>query len=442
MANYQTRQKVRKSLRLSIFDGAAGFAMAGLTQNYITPFALALKATTAQIGLLNSIPNFATALAQLLSPALVDKAGSRKRVILPTVFIHALLWLPVFLLPYLFPGSGIWWLIALYTLSIVFGALANAPWGSMMADLVHEDVRGRYFSFRGRINTFTTLAFSLLAGLLLQVFTHNVFVGFAIVFGGAIVCRMLSFNFLSRMYEPPMIRENRVTGNLAQMVKNLGRSNFGRFVIFVSLMFFAIMFSGAFFSVYMLRDLKLSYLVFTIINSASTVTTLIFLPFWGRRADRAGNLKILKITGTMMPLIPLLWLVSTNPVYLVFANAFSGFIWSGFDLSCSNFLFDASAPETRTRQIALFNCIVNVTLAIGALSGGFLAPHLPALLGYQLRSLFTLSGILRAVAVIAVLGTITEVRHVPPINTFRLLFGRIHHDHNLKKPGHPSEGRQ
>jgi MFS family permease len=433
MANFQTRQKVRKSLRLSIFDGAAGFAMAGLTQNYITPFALALKATTAQIGLLNSLPNFAVAFAQLFSPGLVDIAGTRKRVILPTVFIHALLWLPVFLLPYLFPGTAIWWLIGLYTLSIVFGAVANAPWGSMMADLVHEDVRGRYFSFRGRINTFTTLAFSLLAGLLLQLFTHNVFIGFGIIFGGAIVCRLLSFNFLSRMYEPPMIRENRQTASLGDMVKHLTTSNFGRFVIFVSLMFFAIMFSGAFFSVYMLRDLKLSYLVFTIINSASTVTTLIFLPYWGRRADRAGNLKILKITGTMMPLIPLLWLVSTNPVYLVLANAFSGFIWSGFDLSCSNFLFDASAPETRTKQIALFNCIVNVTLAIGALAGGLLAPHLPALLGYQLRSLFTLSGILRAVAVVLVLGAITEVRHVPKINTLRLLFGRTNYDRNHKK---------
>jgi MFS family permease len=334
------------------------------------------------------------------------------------------MWLPVFLLPYLLPVSGVWWLIALFTISGVFGALANPPWGSMMADLVHEDIRGRYFSFRGRINTFTALAFSTLAGVLLQVVTHNIFIGFAVIFGGAMLLRLLSFYFLSRMYEPPLAREDPNTPGLGHMIKNLRRSNFGRFTIFVALIYFAVMLSGAFFSVYMLRDLKLNYLTFAIINASSAVSTLVFLPFWGRRADRAGNLKIIRITGYLLPVIPLLWLLSANPAYLIGANIFSGFIWSGFDLSCTNFLYDASTPEARTKQIAMFNCIVNVTLSLGALAGGYIAPHLPSMLGYQLRTLFTLSGVLRAAAVLLLLGAIFEVRHVPKIDTYRLLLGR------------------
>jgi MFS family permease len=431
MSNYQTRLKVRKSLRLSILDGAASSAMAGLTQNYITPFALALKATTAQIGLLSSLPSFVSAFSQLASPTLVNSTGSRKRVILPIVFINAVMWIPVFLLPYLFPDSGIWWLIGLATIGGVL-SVANPAWGSMMADLVHENIRGRYFSFRGRINTIATLAFSFVGGLLLQFFTHNIFVGFAIIFGGAMLLRFLSFSFLSRMYEPPLAREKSDAESLGHMIKNLGGSNVGRFTAFVALIYFAMMLAGAFFSVYMLRDLKISYLTFTLINSSSTVTTLIFLPFWGRRADRAGNLKILKITGYLMPIIPLLWLVSTNPVYLICANAFSGFIWSGFDLSCTNFLFDASAQETRTKQIAMYSFIVNISLSLGALVGGYIAPHLPVILGYQLRTLFTLSGVLRAVAVLLVLHTISEVRHVSNISTFRLLMGRMNQGQSTK----------
>ena len=47
MAGYdsQTRQ-VNKSLKYSIVDGSAHSAMLGLTQDYIVPLALALKATT------------------------------------------------------------------------------------------------------------------------------------------------------------------------------------------------------------------------------------------------------------------------------------------------------------------------------------------------------------------------------------------------------------
>jgi len=432
MSNFQTRLKVRKSLKLNIFDGAASFAMAGLTQNYITPFALALKATTTQIGLLNSFPSFLTAFSQLVSPALVNRAGTRKRVILPAVFMQALMWLPVFLLPYLFPNSGVWWLIALFTISGVFGALASPPWSSMMADLVHEDIRGRYFSFRGRINTFSGLVFSVLGGLLLQWFTHNVFIGFAFIFGGAMLFRLFSFYFLSRMYEPPLAKENTKTESLRHMIKNLGSSNFGRYTIFVAFIYFGIMLSGAFFSVYMLRDLKFSYLTFTIINSSSTVAYLVFIRYWGRRADRAGSLKILRITGTFLPIVPLLWLVSTNPVYLVCANALSGIVWSGFDLSCNNFMYDVSAPETRTKQIALFSCVVNVSLSLGALAGGYITPHLPMILGYQLRTLFTLSGVIRAVAVILVLGTVSEVRHVPKIGILHLLIGRVNQNRTAK----------
>ncbi len=424
MRNYQTRLKVRKSLRYSTLDGAASSAMAGFTQNYITPFALAFKATTVHVGLLSSFPNFTTAFSQLITPYLVEKAGSRKGVILPAVLVQAISWLPIFLLPYFFPGSGVWWLIGLFTFGCVAGALANPAWGSMMADLVPGNIRGRYFSFRGRIYTFTTMVFSIIAGLLLQLFTHNVFIGFAILFGGALLFRLLSFYFLSRQYEPPLAKQEPNTSGLFHMITNLGGSNVGRFTIYMSLIYCIIMISSPFFTVYMLRDLQLDYLTYTLINSSSTISTIIFLPFWGRRADRAGNLKIIKITSYLLPTVPLLWLVSNNPWYLIGVNIFSGFVWSGFDLSSINFLYDTSDPGSRTKQIAVFNSIASLAASIGALAGGYIAPHLPEMLGFQLRTLFTVSGVLRGVVILLVLPIISEVRHVPKIGMFRLLMGR------------------
>ena len=421
---YQTRQKVKKSLRLAIWDGGAYAAMLGLTQNYITPFALTLQATAMQIGLLTSVPGFTIAFSQLAAPGLAERAGNRKRMILPAVLTHALLWLPVFLLPYFFTASGAWWLIALITLSSVADALANPAWGSMMADLVHEDLRGRYFSFRGRIAGVITLVCSFIAGGMLQLFTGNVFIGFGVIFGGAMLSRLLSLYFLSRMYEPPVARERENAPSVFQIVKNLGRSNLGRFTLYVSLIYFGTMISGPFFSVFMLRDLHFSYVTYTIIATASAISILIFLPFWGRRADRAGNMKIVRITTCLMPFVPLLWLVSANPVYLVAANVFSGFVWSGFNLATINFVYDASEPGSRTKQIAVFNSIVWLAICIGALIGGFLIPRLPELLGYEMRTLFTVSGIVRGLVVILVLRAIVEVRRVPDASFFGVLFNR------------------
>jgi MFS family permease len=429
--NYQSRLVVKKSLRLAVLDGGAYAAMMGLTQNYITPYALALQASTLQIGLLSSVPGFVTAFSQLAAPDLVERAGSRKRMMLSAVFTHAVMWLPLFLLPYLFRSAGVWWLIALFTVCSVADALSNPAWGSIMADLVPEDLRGRYFSFRGRIAGLITLVCSLIAGGVLQVFSGNVFPGFAIIFGGATVFRLLSFSFLSRMHEPPVVRERENAPSVKQIVRNLGASNLGRYMVYIALIYFGMMISGPFFSVFMLRDLHFGYFTYTIVASATIVSNLVFLPFWGRRADRAGNMKIIQITSRLMPVVPLLWLVSGNPAYLVFANVVSGFTWSGFNLASLNFVYDASDPGSRTKQIAVFNSISWLAVCTGALLGGYLIPHLPTVLGYQMRTLFTISGVLRGLIVLLLLRTLHEVRRVPETDTLGVLLGR----QALKMPG-------
>ena len=75
MKFFNSKQRVRTSLKLSVLDGITFSAMAGLTQNYITPFALALKATTQQIGLLASVPNLTMALSALAAHDLSERAG-------------------------------------------------------------------------------------------------------------------------------------------------------------------------------------------------------------------------------------------------------------------------------------------------------------------------------------------------------------------------------
>jgi MFS family permease len=398
--------------------------MLGLTQNYIVPFALALKATTTQVGLLTSIPNLSMALSQLASPRLAERAGSRKDLILPVVLLHALMWLPILLVPYLFPGAKIWWLIVLVTLSVVFGSLGNPAWGSLMADLVPERIRGRYFGARGRIAGFVTLVFSIIGGLILQFTASDVFLGFSILFGGAMLFRLVSLYFLARMYEPPVAHGNVVHHWLIDLVKSLGSSNLGQFTIYVALITFTTNLAAPFFAVYMLRDLRFNYLTYVIITSVGSLFTLLPLIFWGKRADRAGNIKIMRITSVLIPVVPILWLASRQVYYLALVQTVAGFAWAGFNLASVNFIYDAAPPEKRTQHIALFNAMNGIAICLGALLGGFVAPHLPLVLGYNLLTLFLISGILRAMVVAILLRRISEVRRVSKIGTIGLLFGR------------------
>jgi MFS family permease len=405
-------------------DAASYSVMLGLTQNYISPLALELNATTTQIGLLSSIPSLAMAFSQLSAPYLSVRAGSRKGLILPVVFMHAIMFIPILMVPYLFHVSAVWWLISFVTVSVVLGAISNPAWGSMMADLVPQRLRGRYFGFRGQVSGFITQVFSYAAAGVLLLFTGNIFVGYAILFGSATVFRLLSGAFISRQYEPHQAVSQQQGRSLLEIIKTVGSSNLGKFMMFFSLIDFCTMISGPFFTVFMFRDLHFNYMYYCIIGSASQLSTLLFLPFWGRRADKWGNLRVVRISTALIWLVPLFWVFSDNIVYLILANIISGFAWSGFSLSGVNFAYDSSAPQERTKQLAVFGAMDGLACCIGAALGGVVAPYLPVLLGYQLRTLFVISGVLRGIVALFFLRQIKEVRNVTDISNWQLLTGR------------------
>lgn len=416
---------VKKSLRYSVLDGSAYSAMLGLTQDCITPFALALKATTVQVGFLSSIPNLAMALSQLAVPHLAEKATSRKKFMLPIVFAHALMWLPVLLIPYLLPGEKIWWLIGFFTVITVLGSLGNPIWGSMMADLVPEELRGKFFGFRGMVGELLTLVFLFISGAILEVFNKRIFAAFTIIFGSALVFRLVSGFFLSRMYDPPSSSTRKTAFQIVEALKKLPSTNVGRFILYVAAMKFATYLAGPFFAVFMLRDLQFSYLTYVAITATSDLVNILFLSFWGKRADRAGNIKVLKITALLVPLVPLLWLVNREIYYLIPIQIISGFAWSGFNLVSVNFLYDAASPEKRTQYIALSNALNGVAICLGALTGGLLATHLPTLFGYQLLSLFLISALARGLVGIRLYSRVFEMRRVRETTTAELLFGGL-----------------
>jgi len=87
--------KIRKSLKYSVLDGSAWAAMMGLTQNYMTPYALNLKATNSQISLLSAIPALLTSVSQFFSPILLERTGNRKNLIMIGAFLNGLMFIPI-----------------------------------------------------------------------------------------------------------------------------------------------------------------------------------------------------------------------------------------------------------------------------------------------------------------------------------------------------------
>jgi len=264
--------------------------------------------------------------------------------------------------------------------------------------------------------------FSFIASGILTAFDQEGnFTGYVIIFCAALVFRIGSWYFLTKQYEPVQKTSKDGSPSMAALFKQVGSSSLGRFILYIILIDFCVAMSGPYFSVYMLHDLKFGYIPFTLVCSAGPVANMIFLQYWGRRADTAGNLKVVKIASILMPIVPLLWLGSTNVVYLMGANMFSGFVWAGFSLSSVNYVYDSCDPAISHKQLAVFNGMDCLAGFLGFLLGGLIVDKLPVLFGYQFRSIFVLSGLGRALVVVFLIRQLTEVRHVAAVSTWDLM---------------------
>jgi MFS family permease len=427
MENNEEKLKIEKAKKISIYEGSSCGIMDGFGTRYITPYALVLKAPNYAIGILSSLPALLGNLGQLLTLRLMGK-HSRKKVVFTVVLLQTLLWLPIIAIGlsyyYLNISStlAIFLLIFIYTLLTGFGNSASPSWNSWMKDLVTTN-KGSYFGNRNRIINIITIISMLIAGIILNFYeTFNPILGFSIIFFIAFLGRLVSTFFIYRQYEPEFKFEDKYYFNIFEFTKKIYKNNFGKFVIFVSLISLGTAIASPFFSVFMLKELDFDYLSYTIIILTPIVSTIIFLPFWGRYGDKVGNVKVMKITGLFIPLVPIPWILSIFILrsslsslllpYLIFFELFSGFIWAGFNLSAANFLFDAVSRQRMAICAAYYNFINTIGTFIGASLGGIIASINFNLAISSLIIVFILSTIIRFVFYLLMIKKIKEVRDV------------------------------
>ena len=413
------------TLRISIKEGIFASAMTGFTQEHFIPFLLLIGGTARHVGFLGALPNLAASLIQLSSSRVVTHFRSRRRTVVFFVFLQAISLAPMAVLAVV--GWPMPWLfIACVVLFTASSALAGPAWGSLMSDLVDHDKRGAFFGFRNRLLGFATVLATFIAGFLLYIGKR---IGpnraFGVVFMLAFIWRMVSWRYLKKMYETPWHHDKNADFTLWQFLRRLPESNFAKFAVFVACMSFSVNIASPFFAVFMLETLKFNYLLYIVVTLAATLTVHTAIARWGRHADRIGNLKVIRITTPLIGLVPLPWLFNHDPRFLIVAQLFSGFVWAGFNLCTSNFIYDAVTPQKRTRCIGYFNTLNGVAVCCGCLLGGFLLPLLPPLFGHRLLSLFALSSALRLVAAFVMLPRLKEVRPVEHVKSDDLFFSMI-----------------
>jgi MFS family permease len=371
------------------------------------------------------VPQLLGACFQFVSVRVLEQLQRRKPLILAGVIGQALTWLLIAATPLLFDEGGMWWLLIGAMCYQLLGNFVLPAWNSLMGDLVHPDQRGRYFGRRNRAISVSAFA-ALGAGGLILHHTERAGVvvwGFVVVFCFALTARLASAYYLSRMIEPPYVARPEDRFSLWQFVRDGRRTNFGRFVAYIGLTHFAVQVSGPLIVPYLLRDLHFTYLEFMLATAAVVVAQFLTLPWWGRSCDRFGNRQVLRLTGWLLPALPVLWLTTTNVYGIIAIQLFAGASWGGFALAMGNFLFDNVKPAKRPQCVAVYHSANAMGIFLGASLGGLLVLVLPQTLrvgGVQLtlvsnlQLLFVISAFLRLAVTLKFLPLLRETRDVAP----------------------------
>ena len=383
------RAVLRKSLRCSQQEAVASATMTGTNDNFLNAFAISLQATVLQMGWLTAIPQLFGAVWQIVAVWMGNHV-KRKPLVVGVALLQSIL---VGLMALLAVANGYEKLqsirvVVLIVLTVGYFSCINIiqpHWRAWMGGLVPSSRRGVFFAARSRLTMAASLLVFIGGGVLLSYTdaANQVWIGFALLFGVAATGRFISAILLWCMHDPESessLTRMRLRDSWLHIRESLKDPTFRNYSFFVACFQGAVAVSAPFFAVYLLRDLQFTYLQFSLNSIASIATQFLMLRFWGRFSDRFGNHLAMVISSCAIPVIPLAWLVSPDPVYLLLVQVGSGIFWSGFTLSTANYLYDIRPHHT---NFALYAAIQSGSSAMmvfcGGLLGGYLARHAPAI---------------------------------------------------------------
>lgn len=428
----KNEKEIEATKKLSIIEAGTSSIMTGGGDSYIIPYALVLNATNSQIGFISSFVGLFGASAQILGSKLVY-SFKRKKVVTLAVILQASFWLLIASLGILYRNeiikNPILALIIFYCLAIVSGSLGGPAWFSMLGDLIPQNIRGKFFSNRNKLAGTVSMITTFLVALFLDYAKKGEFLiaGFIIVFSIVATTRYISAFLFSKHYEPSTKTKKDSYFGFWKFIKKAPSNNFGKFVIYVGMINFATMLAGPFFAVYMLDELKFSYLIFTLVNISAGIFTIMSLSLWGKLGDKYGNISLLRIGSIIIPFASGLWLVSQNPIYLIFIPQLAaGVGWAAFNLGASNFIYDAVTPERRAICVAYFTMVNGIGIFLGALAGGFFLENIKINFMNIFLLLFLISTIMRILASSIMLPKIKEVRKVESLKTRTAIISNLY----------------
>ncbi len=381
---------------------------------------IALGADAQSVSMLSLLVNIVLSIICFKAPASIERIGlTRKGAVVFAIF-NAILWIPLIIAFIFFRTMPLFWFVLFWLVNIVSSLLQDTQGDNWLSSLIPKSIMGRYLGQRSAIyNTFYLVALCM-AGYLLDSMNDTIIFGFTIIFVVAFLVAMVNIFFYRSMNDPQSDavdpgEQKQADFGFFDFLGEIKERKLNTFILFTSLFGITVNICGPLYAFYMLKELNFSYLSFTIVISAEYLARIVSVPFWGRYADRVGNIRILSMVSRVIPFVPICWLFFPHVSYLIVIQIISGVCWGAYDLCTQNYLFKMAPAAKKLRYIVYSRSISLFCMALGGLLSVCLLNEILPVFGSGILSIFLISGVFRGLVVLMM---------VPKLIDFAVSYGR------------------
>ncbi|HHE71083.1 MAG TPA: MFS transporter [Chloroflexi bacterium] len=358
-----------------------GFASAAST--YINVYAIRLGATKELLGLRASIPSLLMVLLRIPAARLIERTADRKRLIVRSLTASRLVYLLLFLLPWLAALPGLRQIPPATLLVVVVvtmgipSILAAAGWDTFFADVVPVGERARVVSVRSMVTNLMMLTIVPVMGSLLEALRFPV--NYQIIFLAAFVGAMASVWHVNQIHvAPAKVRAARSEPlNLRGAWQIMRGSRAFSVLLWGTFVYqWAISLASPLFSIYFIEDLGATESWIGWRATLASLISILAYRFWPRVIERHGERTVLLRTAPFMLLFPLLTGLTRSLTLQFLIVIIPRIFGAAVMLTRYSLLLRDSPPDRRPSYIAIYAILVNIAAFVAPLVGTSLSEYI------------------------------------------------------------------
>lgn len=409
--------RLTDSQKTMLVQGALSSALFSIgTGNFLAGYLTYLGASPAFCAIVAAIPQLGCIL-QMVSPFLFERLRHRKVLICGCCFAFRIGMGLAGLLPFLISGKAerLAAVFALYLLAFLMAGFVTPGLDQWTMGLAPKFRRGQFYAAKNIVSALLSAGISLTLGWQLDHFAskNEAGKGYLILYGCCCLLACVDLLLLSRMEEIPCEPMDEV--KITDLARPLRDKTYRKIILFLPMWFFALNFSNAFLSVYMLQGLGLSHTAITAVATVASVAGIMGTWFWGRMADKSSWNTILMWTGCLTGGTFLCWAAvrpGSSVVAALLLQAAAAACSGSFHVASMNLQFGCSPREGKTLYLGVGAAISNLTGYAAALLGASFQSALMQKMG--IRSICVLFGCTGVLCMAAVLLIVPRLPRIVP----------------------------